>query len=81
MLGNQLMSERQQEDDDFLGSLGMTREEYYEEIYFDMLMYSKTLAEYCKFYYSGSGLYDGATTFEDYIDDGFSNASVPIVTQ
>lgn len=75
--GNERMIQRQKEDEEFLNALGMTKEEFNNEIYADMLLYNKTFIEYGKYYYtsnSGRGM-----TFEEYIDQQFDNADVMIV--
>lgn len=75
--GNELMIQRQKEDEELLAALGMTKDEFNKEIYADMLLYNKTFIEYGKYYYTtnpGQG-----TTFEEYLNVEFDKADVAIV--
>ena len=76
--GDKLMMQSQKEDDEFFKALNMTKTEYYEKIYIDMLRYSHTLIDYCKFYYFESDIFKGDVTFESYIDEAFKNAEITI---
>lgn len=75
--GNELMIQRQKEDEELLEALGMTKEEFNREVYADMLLYSKTFIEYGKYYYTSN--ISRNTTFEEYIDQEFNKADVMIV--
>ncbi|MCM1233201.1 MAG: SurA N-terminal domain-containing protein [Ruminococcus flavefaciens] len=75
--GNEFMIQRQKEDEEFLEALGMTKEEYNNEIYADMLLYNKTFIEYGKYYYTNNP--NCSMRFEEYIDQQFDNADVMIV--
>mgnify|MGYP002626342156 CR=1 FL=1 len=75
--GNGLMIKRQEEDREFLTALGMTKEEFYEKIYADMLLYSKTYIAYGTAWYEadpGSGM-----TFDEFIDREFEKADIAII--
>lgn len=75
--GNELMIQRQKEDEELLTALGMTKDEFNKEIYADMLLYSKTFIEYGKYYYTSNP--GRNMTFEEYIDQEFDKADVMIV--
>ena len=75
--GNELMLQRQKEDEELLQALGMTKEEFNKEVYAGMLLYSKTFIEYGKYYYTSN--ISRSTTFEEYIDQEFNKADVMIV--
>lgn len=75
--GNQHMKQRQKDDKELLELLGMTKEEFNQEIYAQMLLYNKTFLEYGMYYVmnnSGSDM-----TFEEYIDAEFEKADIKIV--
>ena len=74
--GNELMIQRQKEDEELLAALGMTKDEFNQEVYADMLIYSKTFLEYGKYYYMNN---ISSATFEEYINQEFSKANVMIV--
>lgn len=76
--GNALMIQRQKEDAELLAALGMTKNEFYEEIYADLLLYSKTFIEYGKYYYTNNPN-DRSVTFEEYIDAEFQKADIAVV--
>lgn len=79
--GNELMMQRQKEDEAFLESLGMSREQYYEEIYLKMLRYSRTLTDFAKFYYSNLSRFPEHMSFEQYLDEEFRKAPLEIVVK
>lgn len=76
--GNEAMIQRQKQDELFLQSLGMTRDEFYQSIYVDILKYNHTVTDYCRYYYFESDLYDKTTTFECYIDNAFNETPLDI---
>lgn len=77
--GNEAMIQRQERDEEFLQSLGMTREQFYDAVYIDMLRYSNMVVDYCEYYYSESGAFKDNITFESYIDEAYNKASINIV--
>lgn len=57
--GNQHMIQRQKDDKELLELLGMTKDEFNQEVYAQMLLYNKTFLEYGMYYVmnnSGSGM-------------------------
>lgn len=74
--GNELMIQRQKEDEELLTALGMTKDEFNKEIYADILLYNKTFIEYGKYYYTSNPNY--IMTFEEYIDQEFDKADIKI---
>lgn len=75
--GNELMIQRQKEDEKLLTALGMTKDEFNKEIYADILLYNKIFIEYGKYYYTSNPNY--IMTFEEYIDQEFDKADIKIV--
>lgn len=74
--GNELMIQRQKEDEELLTALGLTKDEFNKEIYADILLYNKTFIEYGKYYYTSNPSY--IMTFEEYIDQEFDQANIKI---
>lgn len=75
--GNELMIQRQKEDEELLTALGLTKDEFNKEIYADILLYNRTFIEYGKYYYTSNP--DYIMTFEEYIDQEFDQADIMIV--
>lgn len=75
--GNKLMQERKSRDDHFFDDLGVTKEQFYETVYIDILRYRSAYVDYGKYYYE-SGMAENDVDFETYIDDAFAKASITI---
>lgn len=77
--GNELMVQRRKEDDAFLESLGMSREQFYEEVYGKMLRYSQTFTTFGKYYVENSAQFPEGLSFSQYLEEGFRDAPQAIV--
>ena len=77
--GNEAMIQRQNEDDELLSHLGMTKDEFYESVYIDMLRYSSTIIDYSRYYYTELAPSGEFVSFELFIEDAFNMTVTNIV--